>query len=72
MEAYRTEATLTEDGTITVAPLPFKPGQRVEVIVLPADGRSDGRGHGRLRGTVVRYDDPTGPAIDPDEWEANR
>lgn len=25
-----------------------------------------------LRGAVLRYDDPFGPATDPDDWEANR
>lgn len=27
---------------------------------------------GALKGTVLRYDDPFGPAIDPMEWDANR
>ncbi len=26
----------------------------------------------RLRNSVIRYDDPLGPAIDPSEWEVNR
>jgi hypothetical protein len=71
MQAYRVETTLTEDGTVTVT-APFRAGQRVEVIVLPAAMPSDGRGHERLRGTVIRYDDPLEPAADPDEWEANQ
>lgn len=25
-----------------------------------------------LRGSLVRYDDPTEPVIDPGEWEVNR
>ena len=33
MEAYRIETTLAEDGTVTVALLPFKAGGRVEMIV---------------------------------------
>ena len=27
---------------------------------------------GIMAGSVLRYDDPFEPAIDPDEWEANR
>lgn len=27
---------------------------------------------GALKGTVLCYDDPFGPAIDPMEWDANR
>jgi hypothetical protein len=72
MEAYRIETILAEDGTVTVSPLPFKAGQRVEVIVLPVAQTSTGRGHERLRGMVERYDDPFAPAAAPDEWEANR
>ena len=72
MEAYRVETTLTEDGTVTVTPLPFKAGQRVEVIVLPVAPAPSGRGHKRLRGMVERYEDPFKPAAAPDEWEANR
>lgn len=72
MEAYRIEATLGEDGTVTVAPLPFEAGQRVEVIVLPVAGSGNGRGHERLRGKVERYEDPFAPATSPDDWEANR
>jgi len=26
----------------------------------------------RLRGSVLRYDRPTDPVIDPKEWDANR
>jgi hypothetical protein len=71
MEAYRVEATVAEDGTVTVAP-PLTAGQRVEVIVLPVAGSGAGRGHERLRGMMERYDDPFEPAVSPDEWEANR
>ena len=27
---------------------------------------------GLMAGSVLRYDDPFEPALDPDEWEANR
>jgi prevent-host-death family protein len=27
---------------------------------------------GSMKGTVLRYDDPFGPAIDPNEWDALR
>ena len=72
MEAYRIETTLAADGTVTVAPLPFKAGQRVEVIVLPAAGSGTGRGHERLRRMIDRYDDPFEPAVPPEDWEANQ
>jgi hypothetical protein len=73
METYRIETTLTKDGALTLTGMPFSAGERVQVIVLtvpePA-GERDSRYP--LRGLPYRYDDPTEPAIDPDEWEANR
>lgn len=27
---------------------------------------------GLMKGTVSRYDDPFGPAVDPSDWEANK
>lgn len=45
VEAYRIETTLMEDGTVTVASLPYKAGQQVEIIILPAVEPGAGRGH---------------------------
>ena len=28
--------------------------------------------HNPLKGSVLRYDDPFEPAVDPDDWEVNR
>jgi hypothetical protein len=73
MEAYRTEATLAEDGALTLTGMPFQAGERVQVIVLPVstpNGDRDNRYP--LRGMVYRYDDPFEPATGPDDWEANR
>jgi len=72
VEAYRLEATVSKDGMVTVASLPFKAGQRVEIIILPVVEPRAGQGHERLRGMVERYDDPFEPAAHPDDWEANR
>ena len=62
-------ATLELDGTLTLDHLPFQAGQRVEVIVaaisaaVPEDDFP-------LRGSVLRYDDPFGPACPLEDWEA--
>jgi hypothetical protein len=70
MEAYRTEVTLPADGKLSLDNLPFRAGDRVEVIVLGP--RRTGRTADRypLRGTTVRYLDPTGPVAEAD-WEAS-
>jgi hypothetical protein len=67
--AHRIEAVLAEDGKLVLDHLPFRAGQAVEVIVLPAarplvPGQS-------LRGAVLRYDRPTDPVAELD-WGALR
>jgi hypothetical protein len=67
--AHRIEAVLSEDGKLLLDHLPFRAGQAVEVIVLPAT-RPTPSGH-PLRGTVLRYDEPTAPVAEAD-WGALR
>jgi hypothetical protein len=67
--AHRIEAVLAEDGKLLLDHLPFRAGQAVEVIVLPA-ARSTAPGPA-LRGTVLRYDQPTAPVAE-DDWGAVR
>ena len=68
--AHRIEAVLTEDGKLSLDNLPFRAGQTVEVIVLPAARTAAPADH-PLRGTVLRYDRPTEPVAESD-WDALR
>lgn len=67
--AYRTETVVDAEGTVRVRDVPFGPGEVVEVIMLvrPPAGAVDEKS---LRGSVLRYDDPTEPAAAGD-WELN-
>lgn len=48
-------------------------GRVIAEISPPAGAQDDAEGaRRRLRGNVLRYDDPTGPAFEPGEWEINR
>jgi hypothetical protein len=67
--AHRIEAVLAEDGKLLLDHLPFQAGQTVEVIILPAS-RPTLPDHS-LRGTVLRYDQPTAPVAEGD-WGALR
>lgn len=67
--AHRVETVLAEDGKLSLDNLPFRAGQPVEVIVLPAPGPA--AGSAPLRGSVVRYDRPADPVDDAD-WDATR
>ena len=68
--AHRVEAILSEDGKLLLDHLPFRAGQSVEVIILPAP-KSAAPGSHPLRGTILRYDRPTDPAAEAD-WDALR
>lgn len=61
--AHRTEVVLSEDGKLVLDRLPFRAGQVVEVIVLTASPMPS------LRGSVLRYDEPTVPVAESD-WSA--
>ena len=68
MEAYRTDAVVRKDGTVTIGNLPFREGQKVEVILLQRDRVRNGGTSYALRGEPVEYLDPfEGVAVD--EWE---
>ena len=51
-------------------------GKEVEIVVteVPAPEAEEQEAPDRfpLRGTVLRYDDPYGPAVPPEDWEALR
>jgi hypothetical protein len=58
------EATVEEDGCVKIS-LPaagLAPGARVQVAISPSAG-PDGAAIPSLRGTVIHYADPFGPAI---------
>jgi hypothetical protein len=59
LQAHRIETTLTEDGTLTLDPLPFSAGAAVEVIVLSQIASSPTQDHYPLRGTPYFYEGPT-------------
>ncbi len=63
--AHRVDAVLDEDGKLSLDNLPFRAGQAVEVIILPAAPAGPIAEH-PLRGMVLRYDDPTAPVADGD------
>lgn len=41
MKAVKKFIEVENDKSVTVKSLPFKPGSRVEVIVIPAEGKED-------------------------------
>ena len=70
MTAHRILATLTKDKTLTLTDLPFPPETDVEVIVMERH-HAPLEDENPLRGSILRYDDPTEP-VALDDWEALR
>lgn len=70
MEAYRTDVVVKEDGTVTIGGLPFRTGERLEVILLQRTGRSNGGKAYPLRGEELRYDEPY-ESVAENDWEAS-
>lgn len=68
-----TEATVGEDGSLHLSDttgFAFKPGEKVALTISPI---AEGGGENfSLLGTVTRYEDPFGPATEPEEWKALR
>ncbi len=71
MEIYKVDTVLKQSGTLTLKQLPFKVGEHVEVIVMPAPrpAREAAAAAYPLHGTVLRYDDPFA-SVAESEWEA--
>jgi hypothetical protein len=61
MNAHRVEATINEDGTLTLDGIPFQAGDEVEVIILERPSKPSGDNPYPLRGQPVQYDAPTEP-----------
>ncbi len=71
MEAHRIETTVTTDGELKLTNVPVQFGDVVEVIVLVKRSAGSMAKRYPLRGTALRYDDPTEP-IANDEWDTTR
>ena len=69
METYQAEATVSPDGALTIRDLPFRPGEKVRVIVLGHRPRAEGEERYPLRGKPIRYRDPF-ESVAEDEWDA--
>lgn len=60
------EATVGEDGTLHLkdtSQLSLKPGEKVALMISPI-AEANGENPKPLQGTVLRYDDPFGPATE--------
>ena len=71
MRKYRIETTISNDGTLTLKELPFRAGDKVEVIVYRRESEEERDVHYPLRGKPIRYIDPFG-SVAENEWDVLR
>jgi hypothetical protein len=67
METYIIKTKVTKDGKIAIK-LPFRPGQKVEVIVRELEKTEPANPY-PLRGLPYRYEKPF-ESVAEDDWEA--
>lgn len=68
MSTHHIEITLSQDGKLTLDELPFRAGDKVEVIILARQSKPNGQEY-PLRGQPVTYVEPTDPVAQTD-WDA--
>jgi hypothetical protein len=66
MQAYRLETVVSQKGEVRLKQLPFRPGERVEVIVLARRLGKGVKNSFPLKNTVLKFIDPTEPVAETD------
>lgn len=69
MKTYRISTIVEEDGTVTIANLPFHKGDELEVILRPRNGLKDRAAGYPLRGEPVEYHGPL-DSVSEGDWDA--
>jgi len=67
MQAYRLETIVPQNGELRLSQLPFRPGDRIEVIVLAQSLAQSPMNSFPLKGTVIQFDEPLEP-VGMDDW----
>lgn len=67
MQEYRTKTTISKDGQLSLQGVPFRKGEKVEVIVLTRELKPHGERY-PLRGKPFIYHQPF-DSVAEDEWE---
>ena len=68
MKAYRVEKQIAANGELKLSGLPFKEGDKVEVIILSYETSPYSVTSSPLRGKVIEYLDPT-ESVAEEDWE---
>ena len=66
MNAHRVETVVGQDRTVVIEDLPFQVGEAVVVIISHCSSKCNEKDRYPLRGTPIKYLDPTEPVADGD------
>ena len=69
MELHHIQTPVLPNGTIVIDEVPFEVGEMVNVTIEKAK-KFDPDNPYPLRGTPYSYEDPFGPAIPLEDWDA--
>lgn len=69
MQIYRSETIISQDGSLSIKGLPFRAGDKVEVIVRPYRRKEKQNGRYPLRGVPITYIDPF-ESVAENDWDA--
>ena len=69
MNAHRIETIVNPDVTLLLQDIPFRPGDRVEVIIIEQPPSAEQQSHYALRGQPFQYDAPF-ESVAEAEWSA--
>ncbi|MGB9880792.1 MAG: hypothetical protein ACPLRM_08520 [Anaerolineae bacterium] len=68
MLTHRTEAIVSEGHVLTIRGVPFRPGEKVEVIILSHPQRRGGKKRYPLRGKPIHYIRPF-DSVAENDWQ---
>lgn len=71
MNVHRTETIISQDRTLILKDLPFRVGESVEVIILQRSSGRSGKDPYPLRGSSIKYINPTEP-VAPEDWSVSQ
>ncbi len=71
MNTHRVETVIRRDRTVLLKDLPFQAGESVEVIISQCSSSDKKKERYPLRGTSVKYVDPTKPVASGD-WNVSQ
>ena len=70
MDTFKTKTVIKKNHKIEIENLPFEEGSEVEILVSKKESTDSNENlKKKLKGSVLKYEDPFKSAFDPEDWE---